>query len=78
MKEDRDLLYKVHVARLKAHGFNADSIERSPWPKTDKEWRQTDHGAPWDTNVIMARWHLKFYYALQRLDMNGWEGEICL
>lgn len=63
--EDRELLRKVHEARLRAHAYNDDAIAVSPWPNTDKEWRQTEHGAPWDANVNMARWHLAFYETLK-------------
>ena len=57
MTEDQEKLYAVHTLRMQAHwGKNA---KLTPWPETPAEWRQTDHGAPWDTNTIMARFHLK-------------------
>lgn len=59
MTEDRAILYRVHCARYRAHWGEGFDVASLPWPKTPKEWRQTDHGAPWDTNVEMARWHLK-------------------
>ena len=55
---ERDLLYRVHCARYRAHWGEKFDVARLPWPKTDAEWRQTPHGAPWDANVHMARWHL--------------------
>lgn len=59
MRDEKAHLHEIHVLRLKAHGHSADAISRAPWPKDDKEWRQTEHGAPWDSNVNMARWHLR-------------------
>ena len=54
---EQERLERVHTLRMQAHwGKNADL---SPWPQTDAEWRQTPHGAPWDTNVEMAKFHLK-------------------
>lgn len=57
---DAETLRRIHELRMKAHGWPQDLIAAAPWPKTDAEWRQTDHGAPWDTNVQMAKWHLAF------------------
>lgn len=71
MAEDRDTLRTIHELRLAAHGYTRQAIEASPWPKTEKEWRQTEHGAAWDTNVHMARWHLSFYHKLKETLENG-------
>jgi hypothetical protein len=49
-------LKRVHELRMQAHWGN--KADTSKWPQTEAEQRQTDHGAPWDTNVIMAEWHL--------------------
>jgi hypothetical protein len=57
--DDRERLAKVHARRMRAHfGKNYDPFLPGRWPQDDKEWRQTPHGAPWDTNVEMAKWHL--------------------
>lgn len=59
------LLYEVHKLRMQAHwGKNA---ELGPWPQTEAEWRQTSHGAPWDTNVHMAIWHYKLAGEINKL-----------
>ena len=56
-KAEQERLARVHALRMQAHwGKNAKLL---PWPQTDAEWRQTPHGAPWDTNVEMARFHLR-------------------
>jgi hypothetical protein len=39
-------------------GKSFDAFAPGRWPQNDREWRQTDHGAPWDSNVHLARWHL--------------------
>lgn len=57
---EKELLYEIHVRRIRAHWGKKYDVTRQPWPKTDAEWRQTPHGAPWDTNVDMAKWHLNF------------------
>ena len=67
MNEDRELLHRIHVARLKAHGWSDAVIAGSPWPRNEADWRQTAHGAPWDSNVYMARWHLAFHATMQEL-----------
>ena len=55
----REKLRRVHDLRMKAHwGKNYDT-SRDPWPQSDADWRQTPHGAPWDTNVHMAEWHIE-------------------
>lgn len=64
---NKDLLYKVHILRLRSHGYTKEQAERSPWPKTAADWRKTPHGAPWDANVHMAEWHLDFYAKLKTL-----------
>lgn len=53
-------LKAVHELRWKAHWGKNYDVTQQPWPKTDAEWRQTPHGAPWDANVHMAQWHLDF------------------
>ena len=64
----REQLARVHYLRMKAH-FGAAWAEKNAlcegqWPQDEKDWRQTDHGAPWDTNVRMARWHLRLAHAI--------------
>lgn len=62
---EREQLQRIHELRLKAHwGKNYDT-SLTPWPQTDADWRQTEHGAPWDGNVHMAEWHLNFARKLQ-------------
>lgn len=61
----RDKLRAVHLARLTAH-WGAKYAEQAPWPQTDKDWRQTSYGAPWDSNVYMAEWHLKLATKLKQ------------
>jgi hypothetical protein len=63
--DSRDKLRQVHVLRMRAHWGKRYDVDRSPWPSTDAEWRQTEHGAPWDSNVHMAQWHLDFARTLQ-------------
>jgi hypothetical protein len=64
--DDRTRLAQVHKARMKAHwGKGYDPFAPGRWPSTEAEWRQTDHGAPWDSNVIMAKWHLALARQLQ-------------
>lgn len=54
---ERVVLFQIHALRYQAHwGPNVD-LARFPWPKSEGEWRQTPHGAPWDANVMMAIWH---------------------
>lgn len=61
-EELRHRLKEVHFLRMAAHWGKKWAQENAfcdgRWPATDKEWRQTDHGAPWDTNVEMAKFHL--------------------
>lgn len=54
---EQDRLRRVHELRVRAHWGKNASLD--PWPQSDADWRQTAHGAPWDTNVHMARFHLK-------------------
>lgn len=54
---DRDRLFAVHCARMRAHWGKNYDVQKN-WPQTEAEWRQAPHGAPWDTNVHMASWHL--------------------
>jgi hypothetical protein len=50
---DQEKLKKIHNMRMLHHwGENAP---HSPCPITDSDWRQTTHGAPWDSNVAMAK-----------------------
>lgn len=63
MLDDRHRLLRVHELRMKAHWGH---VPNTPWPRTDADWRQTPHGAPWDSNVHMAGWHLKFARQLQK------------
>jgi len=63
MTDERETLRQIHELRMKAHwGKNA---KLTPWPQNDAEWRQTPHGAPWDTNVEMARFHLKLAQSIK-------------
>jgi hypothetical protein len=52
-------LYAIHCARKRATWGKKYDVSRDPWPQTDAEWRQTPHGAPWDTNVEMALFTLE-------------------
>lgn len=60
---EREQLARVHYLRMEAHygkswaDRNAFTSER--WPADDRAWRQVEHGHPADSNVHMARWHLK-------------------
>lgn len=55
---ERTELFRVHVLRYQQHWGEGFDFSRTPWPKTDAEWRQTGHGAPWDSNVHMAQFQL--------------------
>jgi hypothetical protein len=59
-QQEKDRLFRIHELRWKSHWGKKYDISLQPWPKTDADWRQTDHGAPWDSNVMMAKWHLEF------------------
>lgn len=63
--EERELLHCVHCARYRAHYGASVDLSRFPWPTSDADWRKTPHGAPWDTNVEMARWHLALAKQMQ-------------
>lgn len=65
MGDERERLYRIHELRLKSHWGERYDVSREAWPETDADWRQTPHGAPWDSNVNMAEWHLKFARRLQ-------------
>ena len=62
MTEDQNKLLAVHTLRMKAHW--GKNVNLAPWPETDADWRRTPHGAPWDTNVEMAKFHLKLAQSL--------------
>jgi hypothetical protein len=63
---NHDVLARIHYLRMKAHWgakwATENAFKDGRWPLTEKEWRQTPHGASWDTNVEMA----KFQYNLSR------------
>jgi hypothetical protein len=63
---EKQRLLAIHEARLRAHWGKKYDVSKAPWPKSDADWRQVGHGAPFDTNVIMARWHLDFVRTLQK------------
>ena len=63
--EERAALRRIHDLRMKAHWGNNYDASCNAWPQSDTDWRQTDHGAPWDTNVYMAKWHRDFARKLQ-------------
>jgi hypothetical protein len=65
MADAQETLRRVHELRWKAHWGDRHDTSQRPWPKTEAEWRQTPHGAPWDANVHMAQWHLDFARKLQ-------------
>ena len=66
---DKTTLRRVHDLRMQAHwGKNYDTSQDA-WPLSEADWRQTPHGAPWDTNVRMAEWHLAFAKKLQTEDV---------
>jgi len=62
---DRERLQRIHTLRHQAHWGEKYDVSALPWPTNDAEWRQTPHGAPWDSNVNMAEWHLNFARKLQ-------------
>ena len=55
-------LATIHYLRMKAHWGKKWADENAfvgdRWPKNAKEWRQADHGAPWDSNIEMAKFQL--------------------
>ena len=63
---EQERLYRAHCIRWAAHWGKNYDIAKQPWPQTRAEWEQTGHGAPWDSNVEMAKWQLKV--AQQMLD----------
>lgn len=70
MSADRATLTRAHQLRMESHwGKRFDALAPGRWPSTDAEWRQTDHGAPWDSNVAMARWHLRLARTMQAEDL---------
>jgi hypothetical protein len=54
MADAQETLRRVHELRWKAHWGDRHDTSQRPWPKTEAEWRQTPHGAPWDANVHTA------------------------
>lgn len=64
----REQLARVHYLRMKSHygakWADINALCDGQWPQNDKEWRQTDHGAPWDANVHMARFHWKLAHEI--------------
>lgn len=62
---DRERLRRIHELRMQAHCGKGRDASRDPWPQTEADWRQTPHGAPWDSSVTMAQWHLDFARSLQ-------------
>lgn len=56
MNPEQIELYRWHVLRMQTHWGEKVDMTRFAWPKTEADWRQTPHGAPWDTNVEMAKW----------------------
>lgn len=65
MTDSPETLRRVHDLRMKSHFGKKHDTSSDPWPVTPADWRQTPHGAPWDTNVNMAQWHLDFARKLQ-------------
>lgn len=63
MTDEQATLRTVHYLRMVEHWGKAWADEHAfanrRWPADDKDWRQTGHGAPWDANVEMARFHLR-------------------
>lgn len=55
-------LAQVHYQRMVAHWgkkwASENAFAAGRWPQNKQEWNQTGHGAPWDSNVHMAEWHL--------------------
>lgn len=62
----KERLYAIHCARWRAHWSPKHLVTERPWPQSDADWRQTGHGAPWDSNVLMAQWHLDFARKLHK------------
>lgn len=72
---DRELLRAVHDLRMKAHwGKNYDT-SLDAWPNTNADWRQTPHGAPWDSNVHMAKFSLALAEQIAALRARSQGGE---
>lgn len=66
----REQLTEIHKVRMRLHwGSKFDALAQTRWPKTDEDWRQTPHGAPWDANVFVAEHTLKLARELQRLGL---------
>jgi hypothetical protein len=63
MTPEQETLIKVHTLRMKAHWGKNAAIGQ--WPQSDADWRQTPHGAPWDTNVEMAKFYLKLAQSIK-------------
>ena len=56
-------LTRFHELRMRTHWGKGVDMSKFAWPKTDADWRQTGHGAPWDTNIEMAKYLRKFAQA---------------
>lgn len=70
---EQEELAEVHRLRMAAHwGKSYDAFAEGRWPRTPAEWRQTPHGAPWDSNVEMARFHLKLAKAIHERLGRDW------
>ncbi len=63
---EREKLFRVHELRLKAHWGKFAEPYIKIWPQTEKDWRQTPHGAPWDSHVELAEFTLKLARQLQK------------
>ena len=62
--DEKTQLFKVHCLRQQAHwGKNADVNKN--WPQTRAEWTEAEHGSPCDTNIHMAKFHLKLAQSIK-------------
>jgi len=64
-EHNKFILSTVHYLRLKNHWgkkwADENAFKNGRWPSNAKDWRQTGHGASWDTNVEMAQFHLQMH-----------------
>lgn len=64
MTEDREQLWQAHCARMREHWGDKFDLSRTAWPQTEADWRRTPHGAPWDSNVEVARFTVRLFHRL--------------
>jgi len=56
-------LSRIHYLRMRALWGEKWAVQNAftggRWPQSEADWRKTPHGAPWDNNVEMAKFHLQ-------------------